>query len=88
MDELPSVDRLLETVESFEEDLTDQVGAHGPIKVVIEIGEPIEVSTERDRSAKVDPLMAKIQDELQGMLNRLARESPLYKSKTCSRPAP
>ena len=38
----------------------------GPIKVVIELGEPIEVSTERDRSARVDPLMAKLQDELQG----------------------
>ena len=33
-----SVDRLLETIERFEEDLTDQVRVHGHLHAVIEVG--------------------------------------------------
>ena len=76
--ERPSVTRILETVERFEEDLTDKAHAHPPLKAVIEVGEAIEVSTERDRSAAVDPLMARIGSDLQSMLKRLALESPVY----------
>ena len=74
----PSIDRMLEIVEKFEEDLTDLPHPHGPTKAIIEIGEAIEVSTERDRSATVDPLMAKLEHTLQAMLDRLAMESPVY----------
>ncbi len=73
-----SVDRMLETIERFEEDLTDKVRVHGKLKVIIQVGEPIEVSPQRDRTAAVDPLMAKIESELQGMLDRLAAESRSY----------
>ncbi len=73
-----SITRLLETVERFEEDLTDKVTVHGHLKVVMEVGEAIEVSPKRDRKAEVDPLMARIEGDLQGMLDRLAKESPLY----------
>jgi 1-acyl-sn-glycerol-3-phosphate acyltransferase len=76
--ELPSVDRILETVERFEEDLTDKVRVHGHLKAIIHIGEPIEVETTRDRNAEVDPLMAQIQERLQSQLDTLAKESPLY----------
>jgi 1-acyl-sn-glycerol-3-phosphate acyltransferase len=76
--ERPSVTRILETVERFEEDLTDKAPAHPPLKAVIEVGEAIEVSAERDRSAAVDPLMARIATQLQAMLNRLSLESPIY----------
>ncbi len=72
------VDRLLETIERFEEDLTDQVRVHGHLKAVIEVGPPIPVSPERDRRAAVDPLMVEIERQLQGMLDRLASESRLY----------
>jgi hypothetical protein len=72
------VDRLLEMIERFEEDLTDKVTVHGALKVIIEVGEAIEVSPERDRSAEVDPLMLQLEEGLQGMLDRLARESPRY----------
>lgn len=74
-----SVDRLLETIERFEEDLTDKVRVHGDLKAVIEVGPPIEVSPKRDRKATVDPLMAEIETDLQRMLDRLATESPIYR---------
>ena len=77
-DEHPSVDRLLELFERFEEDLTDRTTVHGSLTVVIEVGQAIEVRPERDRSTDVDPLMRQLEEALQGMLDRLARESPEY----------
>ena len=74
----PSVDRLLETIERFEEDLADKARIHGHLKAVIEVGEAIEVSPERDRKAPVDPLMVQLEQTLQGMLDRLSEESPLF----------
>jgi 1-acyl-sn-glycerol-3-phosphate acyltransferase len=73
----PTVDRVLEMVEKFEEDLTDKARLHGQLKVVLEVGEAIPVSHERDRQAEVDPLMVQIQQSLQVMMDRLADESPL-----------
>lgn len=73
----PSVDRVLETIERFEEDLTDVARIHGKMKVILQIGPAIEVSAERDRTAKVDPLMAEIEQSLQHMLKQLAVESPM-----------
>ena len=73
-----SRDRIFETLERFEEDLTDQVQVHGSLKVVIDIGEAIEVSPDRDRSLKSDPLMNQLATQLQGMLDELAKESPLW----------
>ncbi len=75
--DLPTVDRLHETVERLEEDLTDAVEPRGKLKVVVEIGEAIEVIPERDRNAQTDPLMERIRNEIQEMLDRLARESKL-----------
>ena len=74
----PSADRILETVERFEEDLTDKVTVHGNLHCVLEVGEAIEVSPTRDRKAEVDPLMARIESDLQAMLDRLALESPVW----------
>jgi 1-acyl-sn-glycerol-3-phosphate acyltransferase len=76
-----SVDRLLETIERFEEDLTDRVRVHGHLKAVIEVGPAIEVSPKRDRRAAIDPLMVQIETELQGMLDRLSNESPVYRQR-------
>ncbi len=75
-----SVDRLLETIERFEEDLTDRVRVHGHLKAVMEVGPPIVVSPQRERHAAVDPLMVEIERQLQQMLDRLAIESPLYRA--------
>ena len=74
----PTVDRLLETIERFEEDLTDKARVHGSLHVVIEVGEAIEVSPERDRKAETDPIMARLVQDLQTMLARLALESPVF----------
>ena len=74
----PSVDRLRETIERFEEDLTDRVRVHGQLKAVIEVAPRIEVSPKRDRKAAVDPLMERIDHDMQEMLDRLALESRLY----------
>lgn len=75
----PSVDRLRETIERFEEDLTDVVTVNGPKKAILEVGEAIPVAPERDRTAEVDPLMTEIEHRLQGMLDKLALESPLLR---------
>lgn len=70
-----SVDRLLETLERLEEDLTDKARVHGKLKVIIQVGEPIEVAAHRDRTAAVDPLMARIEQSLKTILESLSKES-------------
>ncbi len=77
----PTVTRILETVERFEEDLTDHARVHGRLRAVIEVDEAIEVSPDRDRSAAVDPLMATLESRLQTMLDRLSTESPQWPSR-------
>lgn len=67
----PTPEKLLETVERFEEDLTDQVTVHQPIRAVIDVGEAIEVNPVRDRGAEGDPIMAKIREELETRLAAL-----------------
>jgi 1-acyl-sn-glycerol-3-phosphate acyltransferase len=71
----PSVDRVLEIVEKFEEDLFDKARIHPGRKVVLEVGEAVEVSPQRERGAAIDPLMTAIEASLQCMLDRLAAES-------------
>lgn len=68
----PTPERLLETVERFEEDLTDQAPLNRPIRAVIEVGEAIEVSPIRERGVETDPVMVKIRTELETMLAGLA----------------
>jgi len=72
----PTVDRVLEIVEKFEEDITDKARLHGQLKVVLEVGEAIEVNPQRERGVSVDPLMVQIQQSLQAMIDHLAAESP------------
>ena len=79
--EHPSIDRLLETVEKLEEDLTDKARIHGQLKAVIDVCEPLEVSSKRDKSASEDPLMAGIRDRLNSKLMELQTRSPMYLTK-------
>jgi hypothetical protein len=74
----PSVDRLLETAERLEEDLTDHVTVHGKLHAIMQVGPAIEVSPQRDRRLATDPLTVRIETELQSMLDQLAVESPLW----------
>ncbi|MEO6788775.1 MAG: 1-acyl-sn-glycerol-3-phosphate acyltransferase [Chthoniobacteraceae bacterium] len=66
-----SPERLLETVERYEEDLTDIVRPHPPLHAVLCIGEAIEAAPTRDRGAENDPLA----DELRRQLGILLEES-------------
>jgi len=61
-------ERFLETVEKYEEDLTDVARIHAPMRAVVEVGAAIEVSPERARGAVGDPLMSAIRDQLESML--------------------
>jgi len=70
----PTPERLLETVERFEEDLTDNVRIHRPIRAVVAIGEAIEVSVTREKSVEGDPLMAEIRRQLETMLEELTSQ--------------
>jgi len=74
----PNAERLLETVERFEEDLTDVARIHRPLRVVIQVGEALQVGTSRDKGQPEDPLMRQLAERLQDMLDRLASEAPLY----------
>jgi 1-acyl-sn-glycerol-3-phosphate acyltransferase len=71
----PTPERYLETVERFEEDITDQARLHAPMRAVVEVGEAIEVSPERARGVDGDPLMTAIREQLETMLAASARSA-------------
>lgn len=64
----PTPERLLETVERFEEDLTDLCRIHAPLKVVVDIGEAIPVPAEKPRNADEDTLMETLRERLEALL--------------------
>ena len=66
--ENPTPERILETVERYEEDLTDVARPHFPIRAVITVGDAIEVGTGRDRSHEVDPITAEIRQRMEELL--------------------
>jgi hypothetical protein len=65
-------ERMLETVERFEEDLTDVCRVHAPLAATVQVGEAIPVPPARDRGAQEDPIMAAIEASLRSMLEELA----------------
>ena len=76
LDGTPTPERLIETVERYEEDLTDKAAVHPPLHAVISIGEAIEATPTRDRGAETDPLADAVQRQL-GIL--------LEETKSCRR---
>jgi hypothetical protein len=64
----PTPERLLETVERYEEDLTDNARPHPPLHVVISVGEAIEATPTRDRSVESDPISTELRAQLERML--------------------
>jgi hypothetical protein len=64
----PTPERYLETIERFEEDMTDKARLHAPMRAVVMVGEAIEVSPERTRGVDGDPLMNAIREQLETML--------------------
>jgi 1-acyl-sn-glycerol-3-phosphate acyltransferase len=68
-------ERLVETVERFEEDFTDRVRVNGPFKCTIDVGEPLSVGTQRERvNGPGDPVMLEVRRQLQSMMDALAAE--------------
>ncbi|MCH2201057.1 MAG: 1-acyl-sn-glycerol-3-phosphate acyltransferase [Fuerstiella sp.] len=76
----PTVDRILETVERFAENLTGKEQTHRPLHAVVQIGEPIDVEPGRPRNTTGDPLIGNIAGQLQEILKNLATESRLYEA--------
>jgi 1-acyl-sn-glycerol-3-phosphate acyltransferase len=70
-------ERVVETVERFEEDLTDKIKKVEPFHATIQVGEAIPVSTRRERGTVGDPITAQIRKQIQGMVDQLAAERPL-----------
>ncbi|MDX2314623.1 MAG: 1-acyl-sn-glycerol-3-phosphate acyltransferase [Gammaproteobacteria bacterium] len=68
----PTSERMLETVERFEEDLTDVCRTHAPMTATVQVGEAIPISPNRDRSATEDPIMSAIEASLLSMLAEMA----------------
>ena len=72
----PTTDtRILETIERLEEDITDRARMHGPLEVIIEIDDPIEVPTDRTPRGEEDPIMKRLRERMQSMLDRLSVEA-------------
>jgi hypothetical protein len=64
----PSPERLLETVERFEEDLTDEVRKHEGIHAKVMVGEAIDVPAGREGRGTADPLMGEVEMQLKKMI--------------------
>ena len=74
----PTVDRLLETVDKFLENLTGEERPHPPITAVVQLGEPVAVDPQTRRGQDGDSLLAAIEGQLSKMLSELAGESRLH----------
>jgi len=64
----PTPERIIETVERFEEDLTDVVRILSPFRAIVDVGEAIEVGPDRPRGGEGDPLMPAIRASMERML--------------------
>ena len=64
----PSADRMLETVERLEEDLTDACRRYWPMRVIVQVGPAIAVPPARERGAAEDPVMTALEQQLTEML--------------------
>jgi 1-acyl-sn-glycerol-3-phosphate acyltransferase len=71
----PSPERILETVERLEEDLTDCIRVNGQIHATITVGEAIEVTGERPRG-EADPLLLQIRNQLVSLLGLEGNAQP------------
>jgi hypothetical protein len=71
----PTAERILETLERFEEDLTDEARVHAPMSARVRVGAALPVPAEKGPSP--DPLNAALRESLEGMLADLSRGVPL-----------
>ena len=64
----PPPERILETIERYEEDLTDLARPHFPIRAIITVGDAIEITAARDRSQDADPITVEIRQRMEELL--------------------
>ena len=64
-------ERILETIERFEEDLADVATVHGPLTVLVEVGEAIEVSPRRTQKSEGKINWNENADKIIGKINGL-----------------
>jgi 1-acyl-sn-glycerol-3-phosphate acyltransferase len=64
----PTPERIMETIERFEEDLTDRCRVHGEIHATLTVGTAIEVNPARESRDAADPLLTEIEAQLTAML--------------------
>lgn len=65
----PTPERILETVERFEEDTTGVARVHAPMRAVVDVGEAVEVSAEEERrDGDSDPVMLRVREQMRAML--------------------
>ena len=64
----PTPERLLETVERFEENLRDTCRVYRPMTATVTIGLPIPVNPTRERGAAEDPVMFRLDQQLHCLL--------------------
>lgn len=64
----PTPERILETVERYEEDLTDYARPYAPIHAVVMVGDPIEVPATRDKSHDADPIATDLRRQMDHLL--------------------
>lgn len=69
--ENPTAERLIETVERYEEDLTDQARPHHPLRAVITVGDAIEVGTGREQTT--ESITRELRQHLASMLEETRR---------------
>jgi hypothetical protein len=62
----PSTERVLETVERLEEDLTDVATVHRPLAVKVSVGEPLVVTVDGTRPAA---LTSDVRDRIEALLD-------------------
>ena len=63
----PTPEQLLETVERYEEDLTDRARPHEPMHAVVTIGDALPVTSARERGGE-DAVLAELERQLKQML--------------------
>ncbi|MEL6895016.1 MAG: 1-acyl-sn-glycerol-3-phosphate acyltransferase [Planctomycetota bacterium] len=82
VDEFPSVDRILETAEKFDEDVNSYARIVGNLHAIIQIGPAIQVAGKRQRDAQGEPLTAEISSQIQTMLDGMKDRSTMYEPTT------
>lgn len=65
----PTPERILETVERFEEDLTDTARVHGPFHLSVTVGDAIEVPSGKEKVVGDDPVMVELERQLSAMIH-------------------